>query len=160
MIKEALPLLKMARKHHVPFIINDRLDVCLAIDADGIHLGQEDMPVNVARRILGQDKIIGLSCHGIPDIKKGQKEKVDYLGFGPVFKTATKPESKPKGLRAFKRACELSRFPVFGIGGITWDNLDKISCKGKIRIAVCRELCLAQDVTETTRKLKEKIYHV
>ncbi len=159
-IKDALPLFKVAKKYRVPFIINDRLDVALSIDADGIHLGQEDMPVKVARAVLGKDKIIGLSCHNASQVKRGQNKDLDYLAFGPIFKTATKPESRPRGLREFQKALSRTTLPLFGIGGISFDNLDKMRNIKKLRVAVCREICLAGDITETTKRLRNKIKNV
>ncbi len=157
-IKEARPLLKICRSLGVPFIINDRLDVALTLNADGLHIGPGDMPAAVARDILGQSKLIGLSCHSISQVKDAQKEKVDYLGFGPVFKTATKPKTKPLGAKALQRALSISRLPVFAIGGITKTNISQLtSKKGKIRVACIREICLAKDPKKAAQRLRMRL---
>ena len=160
MIEESIPLLKTAQKARVPFIINDRLDVAVSINADGLHLGQEDMPVETARKILGKGKILGLSCHTLAEIKKAQKQDVDYLGFGPIFRTATKPESKPKGRLAYAQALKAAHKPVFAIGGVTKTNLNSLSRTAPLRIAVCREICLSKHPQKTAGELKNKIKNV
>jgi thiamine-phosphate pyrophosphorylase len=155
-IKEARPLLQICKLHCLPFIINDRLDVAVALGADGLHIGQGDMPVNTARKILGKDKLIGLSCHTVSQVRSAQKDNIDYLGFGPVFKTATKPKSKPQGAETLQRVLKISRFPVFAIGGITEKNISGLtSGKCKIRVACIREICLARDPKNATQKLKK-----
>jgi len=155
-IKEARPLLKICRSYNLPFIINDRLDVAISINADGLHIGQEDMPASAARKALGRNKLIGLSCHTISQVKNTQKNSIDYLGFGPVFKTATKPKSKPCGEKSLQRALSLSRLPMFAIGGITKKRISQLtSKKGKIRVACIREICLAKDPENAARKLKK-----
>ena len=154
-IKEARPLLEICKLHRLPFIINDRLDVAVTLNADGLHIGQSDMPVNTARKILGQGKLIGLSCHTVSQVRNAQKNDVDYLGFGPVFKTATKPKSEPQGAETLQRALKISRFPVFAIGGITEKRISQLtSGKGKIRVACIREICLARDPKNAVQKLK------
>lgn len=157
MIGEARGLLKIARQNNVPFLINDRLDVAAAVDADGLHLGQDDMPPDVARKILGRGKIIGLSCHSVKDIKAGQKEDVDYFGFGPVFKTETKPLMKSRGVAALQKALDCAERPVFAIGGITEEKIAGLPASDKLAVAVCREICLARDVARKTQRLKRKI---
>ncbi|MFH0940481.1 MAG: thiamine phosphate synthase [Candidatus Omnitrophota bacterium] len=157
-IKEARPLLEICKLHCLPFIINDRLDVAVALGADGLHIGQGDMPVSAARKILGQDKLIGLSCHTVSQVRKAQRDNVDYLGFGPVFKTATKPKSEPLKTGALQRALKISRFPVFAIGGITEKKISQLtSGKGKIRVACIREICLAKDPKNAAQNLKKKL---
>ena len=159
-IRLGAKLLEICRKAGIPLIINDRLDVALAIDADGLHVGQDDLPVRCARKILGRQKIIGISCHSIKDVIAAQKEKCDYLGFGPVFKTLTKPWAHATGIKALRKALLISKKPIFAIGGITEKKLgDFVGCK-PLRIAVIREICLARNPKETAKRLKEKIRHV
>lgn len=156
-MRYAKKLLKTCRKNKVPFIINDRLDIALALDADGLHLGQDDMPVSIAREFFGKNKIIGLSCHSIKDLKNAQKEDADYLGFGPVFRTKTKPMAIPLGITALKMAYSLSKKPIFAIGGITNKKLDKLNKITGLKIAVCRQICESRNPRQATRKLKELI---
>lgn len=160
MIEKAKPLLALAREHKIPFIINDKLDVALALNADGLHIGQDDTPVQLARKLLGDDKFLGLSCHSVSQIKKAQKEKIDYCGFGPVFKTATKPKVKPRGLKQLEKALSISRLPVFAIGGVTKNNLKTLFHSNATRIAICRDICLSRDITKTTKKIKESLLYV
>lgn len=157
MIHEAKSLLAMTKKCGVPLIINDRLDVALASHADGIHLGQKDIPVEIARRILGKKKIIGLSCHSLGEIKQGQKQDVDYLAFGPIFKTAIKPKLSPRGIAVLKKARTLTHKPLFAIGGIKENNADQIAPLGNIGITVCRELMLSKNPLQKAQKLKQKL---
>lgn len=160
MIERAIGLLGICRSAGVPFIINDRLDVALAIGADGLHLGQDDLPVRYARKILGAKKMIGLSCHSINDIKRAQLEECDYLGFGPVFKTLTKPDVQPLGIAALKKAIKISKKPVFAIGGITEDKINGMKGHGPLNIAVIREICLSGNPEQAAKRLKEKISNV
>jgi thiamine-phosphate pyrophosphorylase len=159
-IRRVNALLPICKKYDVPLIINDALDVAVATNADGLHLGQEDCPVRVARKMLGPKKIIGLSCHSNKDVMRAKQEKVDYLGFGPVYRTETKPHERPKGLRALKKALTFSKKPVFPIGGITMKKIQEIKGRGPVRIAVCREICEALNVRKMTEALKEKTKNV
>ncbi len=160
-LRRAKILLKICRKNKIPFIVNDRLDIALAVDSDGLHLGQDDLPISLARSIFGKDKIIGLSCHSLKDIKKAQKEQADYFGFGPVFKTKTKPKLRPRGITELRKALMITNKPVFAIGGIDKERAESILTKiGDLRIAVCRHMCLAKNTEDTTRKLKQLFKNV
>lgn len=159
LMRTAQALKKIAHKLNIPFIINDRLDIALAINADGVHLGQDDLPVSAARKILGKKKIIGLSTHSLKEVKAAQKEPIDYIGFGPVFKTATKPDLAPKGIEMLKAALKASELPVFPIGGIEESTLSAIISK-KINItcaAVCRPICISNNPKQSAQKLKDKL---
>ncbi|MCM8795541.1 MAG: thiamine phosphate synthase [Candidatus Omnitrophica bacterium] len=126
------------------FIINDYLDIAKIIDADGIHLGQEDVSIEIARRILGRDKIIGISCHSLRQAKVAQEKGADYLGIGPVFPSPTKQTNdKTLGLSLLKRIKEKINLPFFAIGGINLDNLKTLLELGIRRIAVSSAICLA-----------------
>jgi len=160
MIQQTKTLLKITRRFNVPLIINDRWDVFLETEADGIHMGQKDLPIAYTEETLGKDKIVGLSCHCAVDIKSAQHAKIDYLGFGPVFKTATKPEARPVGLSALNYALKNSTHPVFALGGITLKNLKKIFWVHQPRIAVCREICQATNITRAAKRLKESLKNV
>ena len=144
MVAYCRALKKIARKNGLPIIINDRLDVCLAIDADGIHLGQEDMPVETARRALGPKKIIGLSCHTTKEIKDGLCKEIDYLSFGPAFKTRTKPGLSAKGPCAIKKNKKHFKIPTFLIGGINTSTIKKLPYIGDFGLAVCSQICKAK----------------
>ncbi len=154
MIALAKPLASIARRAKRLFIVNDRIDVALASAADGVHLGQDDAPVALARTLLGPDALIGISCHSLKDVGASRKMPVDYLGFGPVFATQTKPDMRPRGLALLRQALSLTSRPVFAIGGIHLDRLQNILITRANRIAVCREICLAKNITLATRRLK------
>lgn len=160
MIRRARPLLKISRRHGVPFIINDRPDVAVATGADGVHIGQDDVPVDIARKMLGKNKIIGLSCHSLKEVQSAQREDADYLGFGPVFKTATKPNAVARGASELRRALRLTNKPVFAIGGITRKNISEIINQRAFRVAVLREICSARDPKRSALRLKRILAHV
>jgi thiamine-phosphate pyrophosphorylase len=155
-ITEARALLKICRRRKIPFIINDRVDVALAVNPDGIHLGRNDFPVSAARTIFGYGVFIGLSCHNIAQIKAAPMEQLDYLGFGPVFPTKTKTAKKPLGALAYLQAKNATPLPVFAIGGINKKNIAKITGPGA-RASVCGGICLAKDITKAAKLLKKRI---
>lgn len=135
---DALEAAKLCREAGVLCIVNDRVDVALAIDADGVHLGQDDMPVAAARRLLGQDKIIGLSTHDIGQLEAALREPVDYLAIGPIFDTSTKSDPDPAiGIEMLSKAAKTSgMMPLVAIGGIKADNLASIISAGAASAAI------------------------
>lgn len=133
----------------VLYIINDRADLALACCASGVHLGQDDLPVKAARRILGPQAIIGVSCQTVIHAKRAQAEGADYLGFGSVFKTLTKPDRQPMDLALLQKALNRTKIPVFPIGGINLTNLPHLRALGLSRVAVCRAILDACDVKKT-----------
>ena len=136
------------------FIVNDYLDIAKIVDSDGIHLGQDDLSIDIARKFLGKDKIIGISCHNLKQAIQAQKRGADYIGIGPVFSTATKPGYKPVGLNIIKKVREKIKIPFFVIGGINAGNLNKVKSSGGSRIALCRAVCRSRDVLVTLNNLK------
>lgn len=124
-ISEAAAIRKMASSVRAVFILNDYVDIALAVDADGVHLGQDDLPVSEARKILGRRRIIGISTHNLRQALRAQEEGADYIGFGPLFSTLTKDAGRPKGLDALRRIKRRVRIPVVAIGGITCENVRK-----------------------------------
>lgn len=139
------------------FIINDRADIAVAVGADGVHLGQEDIPVGAARAILGKGKIIGLSTHSLEQAQAAQESGADYIGVGPVFSTPTKPDYKAVGLELITKVRKISKLPFVAIGGIDDTNAADVIRAGADRIAVVRSVCGAQDVRAAARRLKEII---
>jgi thiamine-phosphate pyrophosphorylase len=143
-----------ASRHGALFIVNDRPDVALAAEADGVHLGQEDLPPNVAREILGDDAIIGLSTHA-PDQWDGAPPEADYLCAGPVWETPTKPDRPAAGLDYLRYAAASGeRRPWFAIGGITDENLPEVVAAGARRIVVVRAVTEAADPAAAVRALR------
>ena len=139
----------------VPLIINDRVDVALALGVDGVHVGQEDLPAAVVRRLLGPGAIIGLSVETWEDVERAQELEVDYLGVSPVFETATKTDTKaPWGLAGLARIKRFSRHPLVAIGGITLANLGEVARAGADGIAVVSAICSAPNPEQAARALR------
>lgn len=148
-------LVKLVEGTKTLFILNDRVDLAWAVGADGVHLGQEDLLLKDARKILGTSALIGISCQNLEHALQAQQEGADYIGFGSVFKTLTKPDRQPMNLNLLKKAAEKIKIPVFPIGGITLDNTQRLTELGVKRVAVCRAVCEAADVAGAVRKFKE-----
>ena len=135
------------------FFINDRLDLALALSADGVHLGQDDLPVSAARRILKKDFMIGMSTHTIKQALQAQKEGADYIGIGPVFATPTKPDYCPVGLELVRQASRKISIPFVAIGGIDASNLTRVISAGAKSIAVVRAVWGEKDAFQAAHHL-------
>jgi len=147
-------LVKILRPAGVPLIINDRIDVALAVDADGVHIGQSDMPYDIARRLLGPDKIIGLSVENLDEVLEANKLDVDYVAISPVYGTPTKTDTAaPFGLEGLRRAVQLSEHPTVAIGGMNARTAPDVFAAGTDGIAVVSAICSAPDPAEAARKL-------
>ncbi len=120
----------------VKFIMNDYIDIAMAVSADGVHLGQDDMPIEEARRVTGNKMIIGISTHNLNQAIKAQEHGADYIGFGPVFQTSTKDAGKSKGLMSLKNICSKIRIPVVAIGGISSENINDVMNAGAEACAI------------------------
>lgn len=143
------------KPYNVPLIINDRLDIALACNAEGLHIGQSDMPYEVARKIMGQDKIIGLSVESVKDAEAANKLDVDYIGISPVFDTATKTDTQTAlGLDGVRDITRICRHPSVGIGGINDTNAQDILLAGANGISVVSAIMSAEDPMESARKLR------
>ncbi len=141
----------------VPVIINDRVDLAIAAGADGVHLGQDDVPVKDARRILGPKATIGVSCQSYEQARQAQLEGADYIGFGSVFKTLTKPDRNSMNLDLLKKVVREIPIPVFAIGGISLQNIADLRAIGVKHFAVCRAICKARNIREATSEIKREI---
>lgn len=148
---------QQAEKYGAPFLINDRVDVAAAVGADGVHLGQCDMPLTAARKILGPDKIIGISTHSVAEAKKAEREGADYVAVGPVFPTQTKEDAHPVvGVRGVRRLKENVSLPVVAIGGIHEDNVRAVVKEGKAdAVAVISAITKSRNVHLTVKNLKK-----
>ncbi len=149
--REALSVRSLTRKHKTAFIVNDYTDIAMAVDADGVHLGQDDMPVEEARRIMGRKKIIGVSTHTLKQALAAQDAGADYIGFGPVSHTATKDAGRPRGLNALKKVRSRVKIPVVAIGGITPGNIREVLGCGADAVAVISGI-LRGDIRKNTEK--------
>jgi thiamine-phosphate pyrophosphorylase len=157
-IDQALAIRALLARLHVPLIINDRVDVALAVNADGIHLGQQDMPCKMARRILPRHMIIGISAESVGDAVRAQKDGADYLGVSPVFSTPTKTDTAPplglEGLRSIRSRVAL---PLVGIGGLNLKNAETVIQNGADGVAVVSSIVSAHDPEKTASGLSEVV---
>lgn len=139
----------------VPLIINDRVDVALAVDADGVHLGQSDMPVALAKRLLSPNKIIGLTVESPDQLQQAQSLDVDYLGISTVFNTVTKQDTKHEwGLSGLTEAVQTSQKPLVAIGGIDHENIGQVAKTGVASIALVSAICAAENPKQSSEQLK------
>jgi thiamine-phosphate pyrophosphorylase len=160
MIKEASAIQVVTKAAGVPLIINDRIDVALAIDADGVHVGQSDMPADLARKLIGPDKILGVSARTPELVAKAIADGADYLGIGDIFGTTTKKDTVVIGLAKFKQLVELSTIPVVGIGGVTKDNASGVIKAGADGVAVISAVFGKDDPKLAAHELFEAVKKV
>lgn len=154
MIETARQIMQLCMEHSVTFIVNDRLDVAIASDSDGVHLGQDDFPIPLAREILGENKIIGGSAVTLDEARKCLDEGADYVGFGPVYPTASKKDAGPvTGIERMKEVIDRISLPLIAIGGVNKDNAAEVIQKGAHGIAVISAVCCQQDPERATREL-------
>lgn len=148
-------LRKITKDAGVTFIINDDPSLALDVDADGVHLGQEDIPVNSARKILGKDKIIGISTHNMEEVTEAKKLDVDYIAFGPVFQSPTKMVTSPHGIEGLKQIRASIAIPLIAIGGINHENASAVINTGADGIAIISAILSANDIKEAVIELKK-----
>ena len=153
MYAEALQLKALCDSFKVPLIINDRLDIAMAVGAAGVHLGQDDLPCAVARKILGVDYIIGVSAHNPAEAKAALQSGADYLGCGAVFGTATKADVKKLGTEGLTAICREKGLPVVGIGGVTADNYREVRVAGADGAAIVSGILAQPDIRTTVRAI-------
>ena len=145
---EALALRDAAVKAGALFIVNDRCDLAMAVNADGVHLGQGDLPLDLARKVMGPEKLIGISTHNADQVREATAGKPDYLGFGPIFTPGSKQDHDPVvGLEGLRTIRSLTPLPVFAIGGIHIDQVDEVMRAGADGVAVISAILKATDVS-------------
>lgn len=153
----ALRLREMTREAGVLFIVNDRVDVALAVDADGVHVGQQDLPASVVRRLVGPDKIVGLTATNVEEALEAEREgAADYLGVGPIFPfpSVIKPDASPPiGLEGLKAIVQRVSLPVIAIGGIEHHNVAEVIRAGAEGVAVVHAVAWAEDVADAARRM-------
>jgi thiamine-phosphate pyrophosphorylase len=155
MIQEAGELCGLCRAAGVPFIVNDRLDVALAVDADGVHVGQDDMPAALARRLIGRGIILGVSAGNAAEARAAVKDGANYIGASPVFATPTKPDAPaPLGIEGLRSICGAVGIPVVAIGGMNAGNAAAMMQAGAAGIAVVSAIVAADDVESAARALR------
>lgn len=155
-LQEAMKIKKVTDKYHVPFVINDDVDIAIACDADGVHVGQKDMEAGKVREKLGKDKIIGVSVQTIEQAILAEKNGADYLGVGAVFPTSTKEDASEVSYNTLKSICNEVSIPVVAIGGIQANNIINLKGSGIDGIAVVSAIFARENITEATKELVEK----
>ncbi|MDO5820336.1 MAG: thiamine phosphate synthase [Methanobrevibacter sp.] len=151
----ALKVKEITNKYDVPLLINDRLDIAIAIDADGVHIGQDDMPARKAREILGEEKIIGVSASTIEEAKKAEADGADYIGTGAVFPTATKDDAPSITKDDLNEITSSISIPTVAIGGITLENAHELKDTGIAGFSVVSAIMSAENPKEASEKLRE-----
>lgn len=143
--------------YQVPLIIDDRLDVCLAVDAAGLHIGDDELPVSVARQVLGPDKILGVTAKTVKRALEAETSGADYLGTGAIFPTTTKENAPITLISTLKTICQTVAIPVVAIGGLTSENIDQLAATGIAGVAVVRDLMQAEDIEAKTQAFLTKL---
>ena len=143
--------------YQVPLIIDDRLDVCLAVDAAGLHIGDDELPVSVARQVLGPEKILGVTAKTVKRALEAEEGGADYLGTGAIFPTTTKENAPITLISTLKTICQRVAIPVVAIGGLTSENIEQLIGTGIAGVAVVRDLMLAEDIEAKTQAFLTKL---
>ena len=148
---------KITDAYQVPLIIDDRLDVCLAVDAAGLHIGDDELPVSVARQVLGPEKILGVTAKTVKRALEAEEGRADYLGTGAIFPTTTKENAPITLISTLKTICQRVTIPVVAIGGLTSENIDQLIGTGIAGVAVVRDLMQAEDIEAKTQAFLTKL---
>lgn len=155
-LEEAKEIKELCKKYQVPFVINDNVDIALAMDADGVHVGQSDMEAGAVREKLGPDKIIGVSAQTVKQALLAEQKGADYLGVGAVFPTGSKDDAVEVSHETLKAICEAVKIPVIAIGGISTGNVMELSGSGICGIAVISAIFAKPDIEAAAKELKEQ----
>ena len=150
----AVSVKKITDAHHIPLIINDRVDIAAAVDAAGVHLGQSDIPLKAARKILGANKIIGVSAATVAEAKLAEEQGADYLGIGAIFTTTTKTNTRAVSLQLLREIKQSVNIPMVAIGGIHINNVAQVAATGVDGIAVVSAVIAQEDIAEAARSMK------
>ena len=153
-LKEALNIKKICQKYNVPFIINDNLNVAIRSDADGIHIGQNDLDAMYVRNVIGKDKILGASVQTVEQAITAEKIGADYLGVGAIFATSSKADADNVSIATLKEICNAVHIPVVAIGGICADNILELKGSGVCGVAVISAIFASKNIMSATRRLK------
>ncbi|MGL4357924.1 thiamine phosphate synthase [Cetobacterium sp.] len=158
LFKEAKELKILTQKYNAIFIVNDHLDIALLVDADGIHIGQDDLPISEVRKVLGKNKIIGISTHNLNEAEEAVKNGADYIGVGPIFHTDTKKDAgNPLTLNFLEEVEKNINLPYTVIGGIKESNLDEVLSRGAKSVCLISELICNENTLQITKRIDEKI---
>lgn len=154
-LEEAVQIKELCKRYGVPFVINDNVEIAKKIDADGVHVGQDDMEAGNVREILGPDKIIGVSAHNVEEALRAQSHGADYLGVGAVFTTSSKPDAGHIRHETVREICEAVKIPVIGIGGVCRENILQLKGKGLCGVAVISAIFAQKDIEGATAELRK-----
>lgn len=152
-LKEAMEIKELCKRYHVPFVINDNVEIALKVEADGVHVGQSDMEAGNVREKLGKDKIIGVSTQTVEQALLAEKQGADYLGVGAVFPTGTKLDAVEVGYDRLQEICNAVHIPVVAIGGITRENIIQLKGSGVSGVAVVSAIFASKDIEAATKEL-------
>ena len=158
-LQEAIQIKNLCKRYNTIFIVNDRVDIALASNADGVHLGQDDLDLRASRKLLGYSKLIGISANNEIDISNALKNGCDYIGIGPVFETATKKNKKPLGIEKIKTLTKDINIPWFAIGGIKTNNISYLKSNGIKKVALVSQLMNAKDPKRDAIMILKKLNH-
>lgn len=153
-LQEAIEIQKLCRNYHVPFVINDNVEIARSIDADGVHVGQSDMEAGNVRALIGENKILGVSAQTVGQAVLAEKRGADYLGVGAVFHTGSKADASEVSFETLKAICEAVKIPVIAIGGISRDNVLSLGGSGICGIAVISAIFAQKDIRGATSELR------
>lgn len=156
-LQEAKDIGALCRRYHVPFVINDNVEIARMSGADGVHVGQSDMEAGDVREKLGPDKIIGVSAHNVEEAVLAERRGADYLGVGAVFGTTTKKDAGGLSFETLQDICRAVKIPVIAIGGIGKDNVERLSGSGICGVAVVSAVFAQKDIEGATRELKQRV---
>ena len=156
-LNETIELQKLCKEYNVPFIVNDNVDIAVAMNADGVHVGQSDMEAGSVREKLGPDKIIGVSAHSVEEALTAEKNGADYLGVGAMFPTGSKDDAEVLSFDVLKGICEAVSIPVVAIGGITYDNISSLQDTGICGVAVISAIYAQENIEASTKALNDKL---
>jgi len=149
----ALDLARMARQAGALFVVNDHADIAVAVDADGVHLGQDDLPIAYARMLLGKDRLIGISTHSLEQAKEAEATGAHYIGFGPIFRTSTKDAGRTQGVSNLAIIKQAVSVPVIAIGGINHTNIAEVIRSGADGAAVITAILAAPDIKQAAERM-------
>lgn len=158
--KEAIKIKELCKKYNVPFIINDNVEIALKSNADGIHVGQDDMNAKEVRKLIGNDKILGISVQTVEQALLAQEQGANYLGVGSIFTTTSKDDAKNVSINTLKEICNAVNIPVVAIGGIDKDNIKQLSKTGINGIAVISAIYANKNIKEATATLKKLVKEI
>jgi thiamine-phosphate pyrophosphorylase len=158
LIDLARQLIPVIKQHHGKALLNDRVDLALALNADGVHLRSDSLPLPLARRLLGNEKLIGISTHSVEEVQYAENEGADFVVLGPIFETPSKQiYGHPLGIPTLETACQVSHLPIFAIGGITPKHVHPVMSSGAYGIAVISSIMQAPCIQDSTRELLSQL---